>query len=407
MANAQSSGPRSLHEKISPAVSAAVGSFKLIDETTSNLINAQLLSPTPTKWLMWDNNTYYVTRQNGGDLWTNVWDLKQGYTRISPQQAMSYASGQPDIQFFMYVKPGGQWDILSDATYYGNTAVFFGYRQKMIPVNKSLPPGGLRNTSFYLKVDYMNRHVVSARRHGEDWRRNVRPQMKDMLNDIRLFGQDFDRRYNNLLALSRRISNGDRNAEEPFRNELRALQNISRQAAQKARNKRATIVGFVERMATDARNFAEDYDKVSNQISGNMTKIATLKSTVDAARSAVKNDSYTSFIPFFGLVESLNGDYEKDRQKLRDAQYKLNTAQREEYSLELLGNRIHYLMNSAKVGFSGALALTHSWDAINATFDALLRAERIDLQMTLWIDSELQGAKNEWTNLQQLVNSLN
>jgi len=397
----QTISPKSL----SHAVTHSVKAIDLMDQASSKVIGTQLLNYTPVKWFSSDK--HYTTSAMDPSTFRSPWHLVKAYSQISVSDAINYASSQPNIKFFAYVNPGGYWNEFGKGDFKPYTALFFSYDQPAYAKNPAYLPGGIHQVTIYFKVDYINQHVLNAKKHSSTWKSSMRSQILGLLKEVADFGDEFERRYPSLQSLADKIGKGNQSAVNSFKDELRALQQLTRQAAQRTKSKDSLMANYLEALAKDAREFTADQDKISSQMAGLSAEIQQLKANIEEYEKQRKKSLLIDiFVPIMGIIDAAKGSSEKLEHELRQQEYQLQTNEKEIYHLKAISGRLNGMVNSARVEHASVFALINGWDTLNADFGGLIDSEKISTDYSLWLADLLSDAKTEWLAVKSQVRAI-
>jgi uncharacterized coiled-coil DUF342 family protein len=398
--------PASPRGKVSKAVYTSVKAIDLMDQASTRIIDTRLLGYTPVKWALWEDKYYYTTSAMNENF-VSHWHLVKAFSQISVEDAIRYAYGDPNIKFFVYVIPGGYWNEVGKGNFQPYTALFFSYQQPILRVNPQAPQPPRRGTVIYEKIDYLNQHIVTAQSHSRKWRSQIRPQMIEMLSEVDKFGAEFDKRYQSLLSLATQITNGNNGAIPAFKNELKALQQVTQMAARKAQDKEPAMISYLDNLAEDIRNFTADHDKISSQLAGSQAEIKQLKANIEEyKKQRRKNLLLDIFVPIMGIVDAAKGSSEKLEKELREQSAQLAAQEKEQHHLKAISGRLNGLTQAARAQHASILALVQGWNALNADFQELIQGEDISTEMVFWLKEQLKSANDEWKELRKAVNSI-
>jgi len=188
---------------------------------------------------------------------------------------------------------------------------------------------------------------------------------------------------------------------------LKALQQYSRRAAQKARSNEPQMIAYLDELAQDIRSFTADQDKVSSQLAGSQAEIKQLKANIEEyKKQRRKNFLIDIFVPIMGIIDAAKGNSEKLERELNRQISQLAKQEKEQYHLKAISGRLNGLTQASRAQHASILALVQGWDALNANFDELVQAEDISTDMVFWLKEELATANDEWKDLSKMVNSI-
>ena len=291
----------------------------------------------------------------------------------------------------------------------------------------------------------LSAHQQTAQGHAQNWLNTLLPQYWQVLDDVNGFCNNFQSYYTPLYNLAQLIVNGDTSQVPTFNQGLSELATIVTTNETTATTLYQALELFSTQVSTDAANFESDYQTASVSIIGDNGELSQLNSELQAANSAIGNDTAMiaggavaavvgglmicvgalaefetaglstglivagAVVVSGGIATAIYGGVElsKDNDLYGSLTSQIATLNADMNALTTVQGQIQGLQAACAAAATAVQAVAQAWNVVGANFNTLEQQLVNNVSAASpFLLPQLQAAQSDWQDLQTHVQEL-